>query len=294
MIIDTLNSLNRGIEKHVYEYNTIVIGNDLNAFLYSFINNIPIIRNIYSPPPFFDLFDLHNISYNSDLYDRTQRDLNLEKDKIPKIDVWNYISTLLGLNGLSPLSDKVKTIRIQDNLLKVFTSNSRVVKFKFENLVIFDDRNIEGITSSYEKIKGKYRILDWYKVLSGCKHDSDYILGDDDFVKEIYFYPSEKNPKFKHLVAVSHIAEECLMDPTYSEIYVRYRVLDMMREAGIMGRDNGIDKKTNKQKRLSLKIEFQEREILSESKILYKEVGNIIFNDKVVEDIVKQHQNNLL
>tara|TARA_Y100000310_G_C20648928_1_gene798272 strand:+ start:400 stop:1269 length:870 start_codon:yes stop_codon:yes gene_type:complete len=289
MVTDILNSLNRGIEKHIYEYNTIVIGSELNAFLYSFVNNVPILRNIYSPPPYFDLFDVRTFGYNCNLYDRAQRDLNLEADKIPKIDVWNYISTLLSLDGLSPLSDKINTIRIQDNLLKVFTNNSKVIKFRFDNLVIFDDRNIEGLETDHERTKGKCRILDWYKVLSGCKHDNKYILDDNDFVKEIHFYPSEKNPKFKHLVAVSYVEEGRLKKSDYSEIYVRYKILDMMEKAGITGRNNGYDKETNKQKRLSLKIEFQEREILSENKILYKEVDNIVFNDKTVEEILKQY-----
>jgi hypothetical protein len=279
-------SLNEGIEKHIYEHDTVIIGESIDALLHSFINDIPIIYNIHSPPPYFDLYDICPFNYNGDLYDRIRRDLSLETDIVPKIDVWNYISSILGLKGLSPLSDKVKTIRIQDNLLKIFTNNSKVVKFRFNNLVIFDDRNVEGIPEPYEKTKEKYRVLDWYKVLSGCIHENHRLADTcrEDFVKDIYFYPSERNPKFKHLVAVSYMTEEQLTDPDYSEIYIRYKILDMMEKAGISGRSNGIDKKTNKQKRLSLRIEFQEREVLDESKILYKEVRNITFRNKA-EDL---------
>ena len=47
------------IQDHVYEFENIVIGSRLNAVMYAFLNNYPLILNKCEPPLPFELFP-HN------------------------------------------------------------------------------------------------------------------------------------------------------------------------------------------------------------------------------------------
>ena len=94
-----------------------------------------------------------------------------------------------------------------------------------------------------------------------------HLAGSNDFVRDIHFYPSERmdgNPKKKRdILAISYLSEKQLSDVGYTDAYVRFKVLDMMKEAGMQGIKNGIDAHTGKSKRLSIRIETAEREVFS-------------------------------
>ncbi len=254
------------MKNHVYEYDKLVIGSDLSALMYAHINNIPV---IYTEPKvyhFFEAFD-PELVVGQIASGLRSRDIVAPNGPIPvgvsKQVVWARLIYLLSLSGLLPLSDKAKTIRIEDeSTLRVSTEYSRFVKFKFNELLVFHDNNIEGIPT--QKQETKYEVLDWMNVKSGMMHPFDKIETDSDFVSHIYFYPSNRidgNHDFKDLVSISYLSEAQLQDFNFSDTYARFKIEDLMREHGIKGKKNGRHSKNPSLSRhLAIKVEATKRE----------------------------------
>ena len=281
------------MKNHIYEYDKLIIGNDLSALLYAYINNIPA---VYTDPKayyFFETFDF-GIKTNQIADGLKPSTLNMpEGNKIIGISkqiVWARLIYLLSFSGLLPLSDKAKTIRIEDkNTIRISTEYSRFVKFKFNELLIFHDSNIEGIPIQEQKVK--YKVLDWMNVKSGTVHPFDRIETTSDFVECIHFYPSNRidgNHVFKDLVAVSYLAEAQLQDFNYSDTYARFKIEDLMRQHGIKGKKNGRHPKNPSLSRhLPIKVEAMKRELKNFSVLRYSSpFENIKIMDVDVEKLI--------
>ena len=79
---------------------------------------------------------------------------------------------------------------------------------------------------------------------------------------------------------ISYLDKEQLDKVEYSDIYARFKVLDLMKKSGIQGRKNGLNPKTGKIRRLSIKIESTGRDVytipvepFSENKLLDQYYG---------------------
>jgi hypothetical protein len=236
------------VKKHIYNYDKIVIGSGLNAATYAFLNDLTLIQNCQDPP------------------------LIYEKEKLR---LWNYTLFSLSLAAKIPITNEVQFIRIDDgNELLVSTKNNQVVRFAYEELIVFDDENIQGLTL-LKSTKGKKKVLDWFHVKSGMSHVVEIIKTDSNFVEEIKFYISERldgvHMNKKDLVATSYLNDEQLRDIEYSDSYVRLKVLNLMKQNNIRGNSNG------QGKHYALQIEHAEREVKNISKNKYKEEKGIKF-----------------
>tara|TARA_R110000824_G_scaffold75212_1_gene190929 strand:- start:1384 stop:2262 length:879 start_codon:yes stop_codon:yes gene_type:complete len=258
----------RELEKHVYFYDTVVIGGNLPAFIYAYTNSLPIIFVDGRPPFEFDRFGKEeDLSF-----------LGIEAGTtIVQLQVWDRLIFLLGMSGLMPLSDMAENIRIKENLLSVVTRHSRLVRIKFNKLIIFDDKKISGLPAATKKEKEKNRVIDWVNVRSGCSHDVNFLVSDEDFVSKVTFYPTKRseNKNNKDLFVESYLADEQLKEFNFSDTMVKFKVLDMMKKAGIRGTRNGRnpsypDKSSVPYKYYALKIEPAERVVYSATKRFYK------------------------
>lgn len=181
-------------------------------------------------------------------------------------ELWELLIFVLSLSGQLPMADKTSSISIQDDILKATTSRSRMARFKFKKLFVYDDAGVSGLPLLKESTKYPSRILDWFDVRSGMEHDHEILTSDQDFVKEIIFYPSErmgsqKKRIRKDLVAVSYLSEDQLLNFDYSSTMARFKITQMMKDAGIKGARNGRDT-TNPElyRYYSVKIESVDRE----------------------------------
>ena len=230
----------------------IIIGGSLASLLYGYLNNIPIIYTVPRVPLFFEV----------------------DKKANSKSQVWKELSFKLSLAGLMPMSNLTTNIRLDGATLKAFTDGSAFGEFEVDDLVVFDDTNLEGWHGKVEK-KEKMMVLDWINDRGSSPHELEYISGDDDFVKHVYFYMSERifgnSKKKKDILSVSYMNKSQIHDPGYTDSYVRFKVLDLMTESGIQGIKNGINKKTGKEKRLSIKLETTDREVIPVFKEPYSE-----------------------
>ena len=285
------------IEKHVYEVENLVIGSSLNAAAFSYLNGYPLIINKQELPFRFDYFDIDFDLSSLNIINNKTTLKGKENEKVfgnYKTEVYRHLVFVLALAGLCPLSDKVGSIRLKDDsLLNIVTDSSRMIKIKFDQLFVFDDKNITGLPEPLESLNEKmFKILDWIDVTCCTTHPYQYFETDDNFTREMFFYPTERmdgyQPDKKDLVSVSYLSESQLHDYEYSDTYAKFKILNIMKEAGIRGRRNGRDQKNKeKYKYYALKIEPQKREVIPLQKNLYEDTDNIEFMYESEEDIIQ-------
>ena len=271
----------RELEKHIYFRDTVVIGGSLPAFLFAYTNSLPIIFVDGKPPFEFDEVD----------------DLDFEElgmspsESVTHLQIWDRLVFLLGLAGLMPLSGLAESMRIKDRQLFITTTHTRLIKINFNKLVIFDDQKISGLTPSARKEKCKNRVIDWVNVRSGCSHDHSYLVGGDDFVKKVTFYPTERseNKNNKDLFVESYLTDDQLKEFNFSDTMVKFKVLEMMKKAGIRGTRNGRtplypEKSSVPYMYYALKIEPSERVVYSATKRFYKPDPRFEFRYDTIEE----------
>jgi hypothetical protein len=141
-------------------------------------------------------------------------------------------------------------------------------------------------------------VLDWFEVNLGATHDIDHIETKDHFIKDIFFYQSNRasvQSSRKDLVAISYLtSKEAKYEYQYSDTYARFKVLELMKEAGIRGTKNGKnpnypERSSEPYKWLSPKIELMEREITPLPMPKYRNTKNIKFCYDLPEKIIAEN-----
>ena len=284
----------RGVmNEHVYEYDELVIGDGLNALIYSYLNSKPLILSDIKKPLFFEFFpvDLDLPFLFHHLPERTLKGLKKnEQVGASKFEIWKWLLFTHSLAGLVPLSNQAASVRIEDkNFMKITTQNYKVVSMKFNKLRIFNDENIFGLEEPENQMK-EYKVIDWIDVKSGMVHSYDFLESSNNFVKEVYFYPSERidgNANKKDLVAISYLNDQELNDFDFSDTIARFKVLKLMKRAGIRGARNGKDvKNPNQYKYYALNIKPRKRELRKLYSNQHKNEENLVFDYRTDEQII--------
>jgi len=286
------------LSHHVYDIEELVIGNSLEAVSYSYLNEKPLILNSIKKPYFFEFFEkdccLNKYPVKTLEYELTTP-VGAKIVGASKLEIWEKLVFYLSISGLAPVTDKVYSIRIEnDNLLKITTDNSRVIRIKFDKLRIFDTEKITGFGSLDEV--NNFKIVDWINVRSGMKHKYDYFETEDDFIKEVYFYPSQRvgageKDERKDLVAISYLTKEQLNDFEYSDTYAKFKILNLMKAAGIKGPKNGRrHDDPNKYAYHSVKIEPSHRETQINGKLLYEDEQSFFFDNRKEREVYSQSE----
>jgi len=261
------------IKDHIYDYEQIVIGGDLNAILYAYKTNSVLICNT------------HGCTFP---FDKTDHDITLGTLNFPrgsyKRDIRNILIYDMSLQGRVPYGDTVASLTIDqtENKISVFKNFSRVNFSRFSNLRIFDLNNINGIEYDPVTVVGN-RVFDWFDVRSGMKHKYDALTDESNFCRNIHFYLSwriDGNHDKKDLVCESWLNDEQLRDIDYSDSISRLKVIKMMQQAGIKGTGNG------QGRWLPIKIELWKREIFPVIEFDYFEKDNIVIDNRTVEDVL--------
>lgn len=276
------------------ECNKLVIGSTLEALAYCFLNNIPLVCSHLNLPFRLDCFnnkeDLSVFGVKNVCH-TVKTNFGETTIGLSKVWLWERLFFYLSMGGLIPMGDKASSLRIVDNVVKATTPNARMAKIHFNELIVFDDKNVYGLGVPTTETD-IYQIYDWIDVRSGMKHNYDRLEDTTDFVNHILFYSSDRiagEHNFKDAIAVSFLTKEQLGDFEYSDINARFKTLYMMKETGIRGARNGRDMNNkNKYKYYSIKIENTKREIIAPQNI-YKSHNNISFNYDSVDDIINKN-----
>ena len=235
------------LKEHIYKFDHVAIGSSLNALVYAYLNNLPIFFSNVERPFRFDFFD-ENEDLNIFDVENTKTTLQAPNGELSlgleKYKLYDDLMFNMSLSGQIPFSDKISSISFEDNnIIKFITKNNKMVKASYSRATIFSQHNLKGVNFLHDNSDSdKYKVYDWINVRSGMKHDLDIIKTDDEFVNKIFFYPSDRicgNHDKKDAVSVSYMSMEQLLDLDYSEIYIKFKVLDLMKSAGIKGTSNG-------------------------------------------------------
>jgi hypothetical protein len=267
------------LSRHIYQWDKVIIGGDLRSLLYAVAHNCPVIFVEPSPPFQFDVFE--------EGLDFTRFGFS-EDDEPNQLEVWERLMFLCGLLGLLPISSSAESIRIKNDLLVVTTKNLRVVKAEFNKLLVFEPDQIKSLPEVIKSEKKSSKVIDWFNVRYGCRHDIDYILFEDNFIKELYFYPTERsdNKTLKDAVAVSYLKEDEISGFDFSEVMARHKVEHLMNQAEIKGPINGY--RNEKPVYLSIKTEHAERQIIPNVKRTFRKDDKFEFLDLEIVDILNQ------
>jgi hypothetical protein len=249
----------------VHNYDKVVFGSNIHALLYAYVNQIPLFYSSFVAPKEIDYLP------NTFSFVPTT---TLIKNNEPYIvggrtdDFWRKISIILSLDGLMPLSNNVASARIDEDIIKFTTKNSRVIKVKFNNMFLFDE-NIEGLPKIKKKIN-KGIVYDHAKFNNVHEYKQFLIETKEDFVNQIWI----DGNKLTIVSKTKNIVDDI---PDYM---VRFRVLDLAKEWGYKGKQNGIyhyrkELKIPRFKKLDLKM-FS-REVVKTKMNIYAPQENLTF-----------------
>lgn len=213
----------------------VVIGGTLEALAFSHEMRLPLIINSAQKPHRF----IQSPSGRSAL------------------EEWHNLYYVLSNMGLNLLGSKARSVRLKDEIISVTTKDARVIKFDYGHATIFDDERVSGLPQPISENKD-FIVLDWITCKSCETHEHTFWEHEEGFVKEIHFYPSSRldghHPDRKDIAAISYLNASELSDFEYSDTYAKFKVMSLMKDAGIGGRRCG----GNNQYALDLEVERRE------------------------------------
>jgi hypothetical protein len=197
-----------------YHYDSLIIGNDLNAVQLALKNKSCLLLNSYPR--------IHS-------YDRASPGEDFLEEQ------WAEATYKLYNLGLCPFSG-IKSIRIDEEKksVKVYTDTPGLHHVKYEDICILDYENVYGVEFNRNLVN--YRVVDWFDCQGLYKLEFEEIKTEDQFVNLIKFFKSTRidgNQKYLDLLCESYLSEEQLKNFDYSDTMVRLKVEDLLRKRGL-------------------------------------------------------------
>tara|TARA_R110001599_G_scaffold308217_3_gene515045 strand:- start:604 stop:1485 length:882 start_codon:yes stop_codon:yes gene_type:complete len=227
------------------QYKNIVVGSSVDALLFAFKNNYPVIFTTANRPFRFDYL-CPEVQLSCLKIPFGEKSLttfaNEKKVGIPKQLLWERILFLLSLDGLVPLSNLCHTLRCDGSKIICSTEYNKIAEIKFDTCHYFGDDNGYGFVEQKSLATDEYLCYDWIAFNRGGKHPIDYFKTSDNMVHEIWFYPSDRidgDTPVKDACVVSVLTEPQLLDFDYSETMVRFKLIHEMESRGMKGLFNG-------------------------------------------------------
>tara|TARA_Y100000034_G_scaffold99499_1_gene122268 strand:+ start:1 stop:996 length:996 start_codon:yes stop_codon:yes gene_type:complete len=284
-------------DEKIYKVDNLVIGSGLNAIVFAYLNNYTIINNkLKYPfrfeffPPSLDFSFLYISIKNKEVQSRQEK----KELGVSKVDVYKHLLFNLSLAGLAPLSDKVISIKLADDRAEAITERGTFA-FEYKKVFVFDDENVHNLPEAMEVVnEDVYRVFDWINIRSCTSHPYDYFVTKEDFVNEVFFYPSERmdghHKTRRDIVSVSYLSQEQIQQYDYSDTYAVFKIMKMMKSLGIRGNRNGRDMlDKTKYKYYALKLESDRREVEPLQINLYQDTKNVEFMYSSAEELINQH-----
>ena len=165
-----------------------------------------------------------------------------KKVGMPKEVLWERLMFLLAYCGKVPASNLCESMRYNGNSLVLSNEYAKIGEVEFNHCYYFGDDNCHKLLKEKRVDNPLYTCYDWVAFNGGGKHHIDYIETDDSFVKQIWFYPSDRidgNTAVKDACVVSQLTEQQLLQFDYSETMARFKLIHEMEKRGMKGKFNG-------------------------------------------------------
>lgn len=241
------------LAKMKFEYDNIILGSSLSAIMLAAQKNLPVVFSDFEPPFRFDYLppeqDTSYFNFPEELQQKSLKTFGEDlKVGLPKQILWERLIFLLSMNGNVPLSNLCTSIRASDNKLTCSNEYSKIAEIAFNNCYYFGDNNTLGLLENKDLDSSTYICYDWIAFNKGGKHDIDFLETDDDFVKQVWFYSSDRidgNTTVKDACIVSVLTSEQLRDFAYSETMAKFKLIAEMEKRGMKGKFNGYNSSGN-------------------------------------------------
>ena len=227
------------------KYEELVIGSSLDAVLFAFSQNLPIIFSEQRKPFRFEYFPPHlyfksvGIEATTALLENFTGGLTVG---VKKLDVWERLLFIMSLAGKLPVADLCNSIRWDGETLICSNEYAKIAEIQFEHCYFFNDAGCSHLLQQKGLLNKSYLCYDWIAFNRGGKHKIDLIETEDEFVKQIWFYSSDRidgKTEIKDACAVSLLSEQQLNDFDYSETMARFKTIAEMENRGMKGKFNG-------------------------------------------------------
>ena len=271
----------------------VVIGGNLEAFTYAFKHCLPVLYTNLKPPFKFDYlqpdvdFDL-NINPPPNVLKTAAGPTTFGP---ARLQVWQKLLFVLSVSGKVIYGDTVRSVQIDGDEMQLSCDGTHRKSITFGQAIVFDDERVAGLPTIKRQTKYKNSVYDWVNIVSGGSHEYDLLQYDDEFVNTVHFYPSERNDntRLKDLVSVSYLTDEQLIDFSYSDTYVRFKLLDLFKELGIRGARNGRDvNRPGHYKYYAVKLEPSDRQVVRRVVNEYESDERLVFNYEDFNDIIEE------
>ena len=231
----------------ILEYDTVIVGSSLDAFLLSAQNFSPVVFSDFRIPFRFDYFepdvDLSFLCLPDSHGPKSLTTFTGEVDVgIPKHIVWERLAFVLAMNGLSPLSNLCTNLRIEDRRIICSNEYSKIAEIHFNECIYMGDDSILDRKNKNLLDNVEYLCYDWIAFNKGGKHEIDFFETDDGFINKVWFYPSDRidgNTPVRDACAVSSLTVAQLNDFNYSGTMARFKLIHEMEKRGMKGLFNG-------------------------------------------------------
>jgi hypothetical protein len=230
------------------EHKNIVVGSDLRAMLFAFVNRYPI---FYTDPRIPHRFNFLDLNFNIDFLhiDNSIRICKSFESDFEfgerEVLLWEKLNFLLSMEGLVPLSNMCDTIRYNDNTLVCSSEYSKLCEIKFDKCYYFGDNKTYKLVTKRRIRNARYRVMDRISFHRGGKHPIDYVETSDNFVRKVWFYPSDRicgNTGVKDACVFSVLTDEQLNHSDYTQTMTAFKLVDLMKKNGLRGKLNGYTK----------------------------------------------------
>jgi hypothetical protein len=274
--------------------NDIVIGHSLPALLYSYLNDYPIIINKQLIDNSFD-FCHPDLSLGAIGFDNKSSHLRSAEGSHEvgrsKAEVKSELLLCLSLSGLVMNSEALSGTKIMKGEINYFTK-SRKYSSTYTTAHIFNADNVNGVNIKKHNIS--YDVYDNIHIRSSNKNDIEYISTDDNFVSQIYIYPSKRNGtrrEDRDIICKSTLTREQLDSFDYSDTICRMKVATKMKDCGFTGSKVGITKRnSSEQYWRELSLVSAERNVYEKCLLSCEDNGeNILINNSTAQQIIDQH-----
>ena len=170
---------------------------------------------------------------------------SFDREKIvgmPKEILWERLMFYLSYLGNAPMANMCNSMRYTGNGIVFSDEYAKIAEITFNHCYYFGDKSCFKLLDSKTVDFDNYICYDWIAFNRGGKHDVDYIETEDDFVRTIWFYHSDRMDNSRHVkdaCVVSYLKREQIEDFDFSETMARFKLVHEMYSRGMKGKFSG-------------------------------------------------------
>ena len=282
------------MKKEILKYDKIVIGSTLEGLLYAYLHGLPLFYSVAKTPTEFETLPVNDQFWGALEHENIPTTIKTNKGELvigsSKLEVWNKLFFSLSISGLIPCTS-VQSLRIDDELVKITTTNNRLIKIQPKEILLFDDEGVEGLARAY-KLNKRLIVYDWmifrYLIMN---FDFTMVQTEWDYGNKLWFLKSQDGNRPCDACLVSYVNSQTELQNDLTDYILRFTLKNIFKEYDMRGRLNGFRPITGTQNYRPIKYEFIDRQVVKEKPHLYHDWDNVkSMTHLTIEDIFKDKE----